>query len=88
MKTSLLYFPFFFLSLVFFACDTDAITFPDFDPDSILGHWDIDGGGTLLFEEENFFTGISLKIFAVLTNITSKVSVNRTFESLATHLIA
>jgi len=54
MKTSLLYFPFFFLSLVFFACDTDAITFPDLNPDSILGHWDIDGGGTLLFEEENF----------------------------------
>ena len=47
MKTSLLYFPFFFLSLVFFACDTDAITFPDVDLDSILGHWDIDGGGTL-----------------------------------------
>lgn len=43
---------FFFGFCLLFSCVSEELS-SDF-PDSITGHWDIDGGGTLLFEADSF----------------------------------
>lgn len=51
MKKPFFFVPLFFVFLSFCFCESEELPV---DSDSILGHWDIEGGGTLYFEEDSF----------------------------------
>ena len=43
-----------FIGILNFGCKKENPSDDFLYPDTIMGHWDIEGGGTLFFEEENF----------------------------------
>ncbi len=43
-----------FIGILTFGCKRDNPSDDFLYPDTIMGHWDIEGGGTLFFEKENF----------------------------------
>ena len=42
-----------FIGLLAFGCAKDTLPTEDVYPDTLMGHWDIEGGGTIFFEGES-----------------------------------
>ena len=42
-----------FIGLLAFGCEKDSLPIEDLYPDTLMGHWDIEGGGTIFFEGES-----------------------------------
>ncbi|MAD30490.1 MAG: hypothetical protein CMC00_05635 [Flavobacteriaceae bacterium] len=56
------------ISLIAVACEDDSTSDDLLYPETIIGHWDIEGGGTLFFEEENFSASVGCNtLFGPLT---------------------
>ena len=56
------------ISLIAIACEDDSTSDDLLYPETIMGHWDIEGGGTLFFEEENFSASVGCNtLFGPLT---------------------
>ena len=53
------------ISLIAIACVDDSTSDDLLYPETIMGHWDIEGGGTLFFEEENFSASVGCNTLSV-----------------------
>lgn len=76
---------FIFLGLFGFGCTDKGLADDAIYPDTIIGDWDIEGGGTLFFDEENF------SISAGCNTLFGAVSIQENtliFSMIATTLIA
>jgi len=57
-----------FISILTFGCKGDYPSDDFLYPDTIMGHWDIEGGGTVFFEKENFLLSAGCNtLFGVVT---------------------
>lgn len=54
MQSFFLFYLVVFIGILTFGCKGDNPSDDFIYPDTIMGHWDIQGGGTLFFEKENF----------------------------------
>ena len=73
------------IGLIVFGCTKEtSLNDPNY-PDTLLGHWDIEGGGSLFFEEENFSASAGCNTLFGSVNVAQETV---TFSMIATTLIA
>ena len=66
-------------------CESEDFKDSDLYPQTIFGHWDIEGGGTLFFDQENFSASVGCNtLFGSFTLEQNKI----TFSRLASTLMA
>ncbi len=77
--------PFIFVGLFGFGCTVKGLADDAIYPDTILGDWDIEGGGTLFFDEENVSISAGCNTFFGAVSIEENTLI---FSMIATTLIA
>ena len=77
--------PFIFVGLFGFGCTVKGLAEDAIYPDTILGDWDIEGGGTLFFDEENVSISAGCNTFFGAVSIEENTLI---FSMIATTLIA
>ncbi|MCH1433474.1 MAG: META domain-containing protein [Flavobacteriaceae bacterium] len=76
---------FIFLELFIFGCTNEGLADDAIYPETILGDWDIEGGGTLFFDQENFSISAGCNTLFGAVRIEENTLV---FSMIATTLIA